>query len=168
MSKSKGFTLLESIIVISLLGLVGLSFATLFSTAQRFMVQSVNAASSQTEAAFALEHIKRNLSTATAIAVPTAGGPATNNLEFTWQPRAIDPARTSRYELNMANEDLRFIPDVSSAGTFEVISRGIQTIAFNRATAGTVSVNLTARRTSGGDTREMRLQTDVSPRGLFQ
>ena len=70
MRGEKGFTLLESVVVLSLLGLVALSFAYLFSTSQRSLVQSTNFASSQTDASFALEHIKRHLTTATAI---TAG-----------------------------------------------------------------------------------------------
>ena len=162
----RGFTLLESVIVMSLLGVVGLSFAYLFTTAQRFMIQSMNFTSSQGDAAFALEHIKRYLMTATAVATPATGtaGPA---LQFTWQPRTIDAVRTSRYELNV-NGDLRFIPDTANAGVFEVVSQGITAITFNRATAGTISIDVTAQRTSGGDTRQMRLQTNVSPRGLFQ
>lgn len=170
-----GFTLLESIIVISLLGLVGLSFAYLYTTAQRFTIQSVNATSTQTDAAFALEHIKRNLTPATAIVTPATVAPAVgssgNTLEFTWQMSATTPVRTSRYEVN--GTDLRFIPNTAAAGTFEVIARGIQTGGtlsplFSRATAGTVSIDVTAQKTAGADTRKMRLQTNVSPRGLFQ
>ena len=170
MRMNKGFTLLESIIVISLLGLVGLSFAYLYTTAQRFTIQSVNATSTQTDAAFALEHIKRHLTVATAVAIPVVGTPG-NTLEFTWQMSAATPVRTSRYEMNGAN--LRFIPDTAVAGTFEVIAQGIQTGGafppiFNQATAGTVSIDVTAQKTTGSDTRQMRLQTNVSPRGVFQ
>lgn len=168
----RGFTLLESVIVMSLLGVVGLSFAYLFTTAQRFMIQSLNATSSQGDAAFALEHIKRYLTTATAVARPTVGeNPPPSILEFTWQPTSLVAARTSRYELGPVVNgvaDLRFVPDTGNAGVFEVVSQGITNITFNRATAGTIFVDVTAQRTSGGDTRRMRLQTNVSPRGLFQ
>jgi prepilin-type N-terminal cleavage/methylation domain-containing protein len=161
----RGFTLLESVIVMSLLGVVGLSFVYLFTTAQRFMIQSLNATSSQGDAAFALEHIKRHLTTATAVALPVTGTTDTV-LQFTWQRTSAVVQQTSRYVLN--GTDLRFIPDTANDGAFEVVSQGITTITFNRAVAGTISIDVTAQRTSGGDTRQMRLQTNVSPRGLFQ
>ncbi len=161
----RGFTLLESVIVMSLLGVVGLSFAYLFTTAQRFMIQSLNATSSQGDAAFALEHIKRYLATATAVATPVTGAQGAV-LQFTWRRTSLVAETTSRYVLN--GTDLRFIPDTANAGAFEVVSQGITNINFNRATAGTISIDVTAQRTSGGDTRQMRLQTNVSPRGLFQ
>lgn len=149
----------------SLLGVVGLSFAYLFTTAQRFMIQSVNSTSSQGDAAFALEHIKRHLTTATAVALPVTGTQGAV-LRFTWQRTSLVAETTSQYELN--GTDLRFIPDTANAGAFEVVSQGITVITFNRPTAGTISINVTAQRTSGGDTRQMSLQTNISPRGLFQ
>ena len=168
--RNSGFTLLESIVAISLLGLVGLSFAYLYTMSQRFTIQSLNATSTQDDAAFALEHIKRNLILATAVATPAAGSSG-NTLEFTWQRIVTVAAQTSRYEVN--GTDLRFIPNTAAAGTFEVVARGIQTGGtlsplFSRATAGTVSIDVTAQKTTGADTRRTRLQTNVSPRGLFQ
>lgn len=159
-----GFTLLEAVIVVTLLGLVGLSFGYLSSLAQRLMIQGMNSSASQGEAAFALEHIKRHLTPATSITTPPAGGQGAV-LVFAWQPTAILAVRTSRYELN--GTDLRFIPNTASPGTFEVVSRGIQSINFNRAVSRTVSVNVTARKTTVGDTRDMRLQTTIIPRGLL-
>ena len=160
----RGFTLLEAIIAVSLLGLVGLSFSYLVSLSQRMMIQSVNFSTSQGDAAFALEHIKRYVTTATDITFP-AEGASGNVLEFTWQPTAAQAARTSRYQVN--GTDLRFIPDITAVGTFEVVSRGIQNITFDRAVARMVSVNVTARKTTGRDSRDTQLQTNISPRGLF-
>ncbi len=171
-----GFTLLEAMIAVILLGLVGLSFGYLFTTAQRFMIQSMNSTTSQGDAAFALEHIKRHLMVATAVTTPAVGGPAGAVLVFTSQPTSAVAARTSGYDLiNPVGgiADLRFTPDTSAPGVFEdppegVIARGIQSITFTRVTAGMVSVDVTARKTTGGDSRDMRLQTSISPRGLFQ
>ncbi len=168
--RRNGFTLLESVIVISLLGLVGLSFAYLYTTAQRFMIQSINFSYSQGDASFALEHIRRHVAPATAIAVPAVGGSG-NVLRFTWQPTAIQTSRISQYDIVNVT-DLRYTPDIAAPGVYEepngVIAKGIRSIAFTRTTAGTVSIDVTARRTGGSDTRETRLQTNVSPRGVFQ
>ena len=163
----RGFTLLEAIIAISLLGLVGLSFSYLISLSQRMMIQSMDASTSQGDAAFALEHIRRYVATATDITVPAEGasGPA---LEFTWQQGGggVVTNHTSRYELGGTDgTDLRFTRDVG--GPFEVVSRRIQDITFDRAVARMVSVNVTARKTTGGDSRDTQLQTNISPRGLF-
>ena len=77
-----GFTLLEAVVVISLLSIVGLSFAYLLTTSQRFLIQSTDAAANQSDAAFALEHIKRHLMVATGITTPATGAGG-NILEFT-------------------------------------------------------------------------------------
>ena len=164
-SAPRGFTLLEAVIVISLLGVVGVSFAYLLTTSQRFLVQSTNAASSQSDASFGIEHIKRHVLTARDVTTPAAGASA-SQIVFIWQPTAATAERTSRYDLQGTN--LRFVPDTSAPGTAEVIAQGIQAITFNRVAAGTISVDITAQRTSGGDTRQMHLQTDISPRGIFQ
>ena len=169
----RGFTLLEAIIVVTLLGLVGQTFGYLASLSQRLMIQSMGSSTSQGEAAFALEHIKRYVTLATAITVPAAVGGSGDELQFTWQPSSavgVNP-RTSRYYV--AGTDLMFDPDTGVGGADEIIARGIQTgVAitdiFTRAVAGTVSVNVTARKTTGGNTQEMHLQTNISPRGLSQ
>ena len=161
-----GFTLLEAVVVISLLSIVGLSFAYLLTTSQRFLIQSTDAAANQSDAAFALEHIKRHLMVATGITTPATGAGG-NILEFTWQEIVAGVAtdRTSKYQLN--GSDLEYIAD-TTVGTAETIARGIQTITFDRAVAGTVAVDITAQRTSGADAQKMRLQTSISPRGIFQ
>ena len=162
----RGFTLLEAIIVVTLLGLVGLSFAFLSSMSQRFMIQSMNSSVSQGDAAFALEHIKRHVTAATAITMPAEGtsGP---QLEFTWQPGVADAARTSRYAY-LANGNLRFTPDTANGAVLEVIAQGITDLTFDRALAGTVTVTVKAQKTSGGNTGEMQLQTNISPRGISE
>ncbi len=165
----RGFTLLEVVVGVALLGLVALGFAFLATNAQRYLIQSMGASASQGEATIALEHIKRHLTVATAVAQPPVGDPPANQtafLEFTWQPRAGQAARTSRYELN--NNNLRFIPDVADAGAFENIARGIQALTFTRNNAGRVTVDATAEQAAAdGEIRRMQLQTVISPRGIF-
>lgn len=165
----RGFTLLEVVVGVTLLGLVALGFAFLSTNAQRYLIQSMGASASQGEATIALEHIKRHLTAATAVAQPPVANPPANQtaiLEFTWQPRADQAVRTSRYELN--NNNLRFIPDVASAGVFEVVARGVKNLTFTRNNAGRVTVDVMADQiVPDGDVRQMYLQTVISPRGIF-
>ena len=163
-----GFTLMEVLIVAVLIGVVGLSFGYLYVTAQRFTMQSMNFTTTQNEASFALEHIKRNVLLATAIARPAVGA-TTASLEFTWQPSSAVAARTSRYELGGANNtDLRFIPDITALGTFEAVARNVLSVTFTRSNISRLDIAVVSQSTSGSDTRQTRLQTTVSPRGVFQ
>lgn len=161
----KGFTLMETVIVAALVGVVGLSFAFLFSTAQRFMMQSVNLTTTQGDASFAAEHIRRHAIVASEVSVP-AEGTTDDELRFRWQPNAEAAVRESLYRL--VGTDLQFIADTAAMGTIEVVSRGIINLEFIRsAGGGTIAIDLTAEKTSGTDTRQMQIRTNVSPRGLI-
>ena len=166
-ARRSGFTLLEVMVTALLLGMVGLSFAYLYTTAQRFTLQNMSVTATQTEASFSLEHIKRNLLLATAIATPAVGAQGAI-LQFTWRPNFAAAAdQTSRYEIN--GTTLRFIPDVGDAGVFETVARNILSVNFNRVNVSRVDIEVRSSRTSGVDTdRPARLQTSVSPRGVFQ
>ncbi len=174
-----GFTLLEAIIAVGLLGLVGVSFAYLFSMSHRLMIQSMNSSTSQGEAAFALEHIKRHLMVATAVATPVAPVPPATSasgpeLTFRWRRSAGQLELQSDYTLDGINQLQVVITTynadetVNNVAPAEIIARGIRAITFTRATSGMISVNVTARKTTGGDSRDMSLQTSISPRGLSQ
>ena len=168
LSRRLGFTLMEVMVTVVLLGMVGLSFAYLYVTAQRFTLQSLSFTATQNEASFALEHIKRNLLLATAIATPAVGAPQGPTLQFTWRPNFQEVADlTSRYEIN--GTDLRFIRDTGNPGVFDTISRNISAVTFTRVNVSRVDIEVQSQRTSGVDTaRTTRLQTSVSPRGVFQ
>lgn len=162
-----GFTLLELMIVVLLLGIIGLSIGYLYTAAQRFLIQSVNFTGTQNEASLALEHIKRNLLVATAIALPTVGNPG-STLRFTWQrslPRGGVQDVTSEYTLAGTNLQYTARP---GAGGAETVARNVSAITFTRTDATTVAINLTSQQSSGGDTRKTRLETTVTPRGVFQ
>lgn len=158
-----GFSLMELVVGLSLMGLVALSFAFLYGASQRHLIQNMNFVASQGEAGFGLEHVKRHLMLATAVGTPSIGNTA-GQLEFTWQPTIQSAAITSRYTL--VNGDLRFTRDVS-AGGFEVVARDIDAVAFERPQKAGVVVDVTARRTAGGDVRQMNLRTTISPRGIL-
>lgn len=165
-SDGQGMTLLELVVVLSLIGVVGLAFGFLYTSSQNFLIQSLDATSAQGEASFALEHIRKNLTLATAIATPAVGANGTT-LTFTSTPTAGAAAVTSTYQLNN-NGNLEFRGN--AAGAFQVIARDIQvqdangnpTIIFNRIAVGSVEVTLTAQHQSGADTRQQQLRTVVS------
>lgn len=159
-----GLTLMEVLIAVTLVGVVAVSFAYLYGTAQRFLVQSMNFSSTQGEASFALEHIQRNLQRATAVALPADPGDSGAVLEFTWQPDINAAVRTSRYQMN--GTSLEFVADTAGGGA-EVIARNIATITFTRGSQATFEVAVQSQKSTAGDTRETTLRTTVSPRGLF-
>lgn len=59
MSGKRGMTLLELVMAAAMVGLVGLAFAGLYGTAQRFLLQETDMAMLQSEVSFAMEHITR-------------------------------------------------------------------------------------------------------------
>lgn len=160
--RAGGVTLVELLIAVTLAGLVAVSFALLYGTAQRFLVQSMNFSSSQGEASFALEHIRRNLERATAVVAPANVGDSGTALEFTWQPDITAAARASRYQLTGVNLEFRAAPAAADV----VIARGIAAITFTRSAQSTIDIVIRAQQTSAGDTRELTLRTTVSARGL--
>lgn len=161
---------MELTIVIALLGVVGLSFGFLYSSSQRFLVQSINASSSQGEASFALEHIRKNLLLANAVASPAVGNTinlqAGDILQFTWIPRANQAALNSRYRINAGN--LEFDRDNPATEDWEVppVARGIIAVTIVRTAQASFDITLQAQRVRGNDTRQIQLQTVVNPRGL--
>ena len=170
LGRRSGFTLLEVTVTALLLGMVGLSFAYLYMAAQRFTIQSLHFTGTQNESSFALEHIKRNLLLATAIAQPpnvAAPGNTTTSLQFTWQRNFTAPVQTSCYTLPPNTTDLLFY-ETCGAGTPDVVARNILSATFTRANVSQVDIVVQSQQASGGDTQTTRLQTSVSPRGVFQ
>ncbi len=166
----RGITLLELVIVTSLIGLVGLSFAFLYSSSQRFLIQSANFTSSQGEASFGLEHIKRRLLQAIAMAVPAAGETRTLTnggvtVQFTWLPNRAALPLGLDCQYRLSGDNLQF--QRGAGGTWEPIARGIESVTFTRTAQSVISVEIAVTRNAGRDIeRRTRLQTVVSPRGL--
>ncbi len=91
-----GFTLLEVLLAVSLVGLVGLSLMAVTGTSQRYLLQSMSITASQSEAAYALEHMRRHLQLANRIVPyddagnPLTGTPLTfNRIAFRYDHRSI-------------------------------------------------------------------------------
>lgn len=156
-------TLLELVITAGLIGIVGLSFSFLYASAQRFLIQSTNMASSQSEAAFAVEHVKRRLLQATSITTPANGVTGATTLTFVWVPSMAEAAspRTSTYSLSGGN--LQCVTGIVT----DVIARNITAVSFGQAVRGSVTLQVTARRSAGNDiNRDTVLQTTINPRAL--
>ena len=158
-----GLTLLEVLLATVLVGLVGIAFAGLFATAQRYYIQTMNIASAQSEGSFALEHMRRKLIVATQLTLDSS-------TQVTFTAKGVQ----SRYLLS--GTDLRYVPDISSATT-ELVARNVQTFVMSLPdpppSAQTsppqqprLSILIVTERVSGGDTRQIRLETVISPRGV--
>ncbi len=164
-----GVSLLELIVATAIVGIVSLAVATIYTTANRYMLQDFNSSNAQSEASFALEHIKKFVQLATAIdnaTLPVGGN--SNALQFTWTNREPPSTgalvtRTSRYEIQAGN--LVFIQD-TTVGAAEQLARGVSAIEFTRPLAGSIAVDLTVNVNAVTGTRQQRLQTTVNPRGV--
>ena len=68
-------TLLEILLTTAMVALVGLTFAGIYITSQRFLIQSTIFSSSNSEATFAIEHMKRRIVRANRLYIylPAAG-----------------------------------------------------------------------------------------------
>ena len=157
---------MELVIASALLGIVGLSFGFIYTTAQRFLIQSANFTGAQGEASFALEHIKRYLLLATVVTNPAAAGAPLNLsggvFTFTWQPTVTSAATvTSRYRLNGTN--LEYTTD----GNWTPIARDILTATVTRTAQNGFDITIVSQMNSGNDiNRQSTLRTMVNPRGL--
>ncbi len=76
----RGVTLIEMMLAATLIGLLGLAFVSVYAASNRYMVQDSTIVSSQGDAAFAADHIKRNIFAANQVVLYDASGnPTTNN-----------------------------------------------------------------------------------------
>lgn len=163
--RQSGVSLLELLVATVIVGVISLTVATIYTTANRFMLQDFNSATVQGEASFALQHIKRFVALATAIDSATlpVGSPGTTALQFTWTPGVGQAALTSRYRLTGTN--LEFIRDIG-VGTVEQLAREVTSIQFKRPLNGSIAVDLTVNVNAVTGARQQRLQTTVNPRGV--
>ncbi len=69
-----GLTLIEVLLTTGMVAVVGLTFAAIYVTAQSFLIQSTIFVSSNSEAAYAVEHMKRKIALANLVNVYPSGG----------------------------------------------------------------------------------------------
>ncbi len=160
--RSRGITLVELVVAASLIGLVGLSFAFLYFMANEQMVQNIDITTSQTEASFAVEHLRRHVVMATEITSPAEGNTDTT-LIYRWWDTAAVPAveRIATYQHDNVDLELEF-DDGSGAGVVRV-ARHITALNFNRTDRTAVEVTVTANQ--GG--RPATITTTITSRSSF-
>ncbi|MBI3333287.1 MAG: hypothetical protein HYZ93_04275 [Candidatus Omnitrophica bacterium] len=189
-----GFTLLEVVIAAVLIGLVSLTFLAIFGTAQRYLIQGANQVSSQAEASFAVEQMRRRLLPANRVVRYTD-----TLLAFRFDPRPLGTATPADFSDDQwagyrLNDDgtLDFLPNVSlgaadpsqaavsgAAAENPPLARGVVTLQMrlpditvappqtSPPQPGRVSILLEAQQATGGDSRRTRLETVVNPRGIL-
>ena len=164
--KQAGLTLLELAVAMSLMGVVGLSFAYLYVNSQRYLTQSVLASAAQGEASYAMEHIKRQLLDAVDVTWPAERDTvARPQLNFRIRRTMADPAVGVPAVYSMAGTTLQYSID---GGPATPIASNLSVMTFKRNSRVQLGVDITARqRTAGGDARETSLHADVGVRGIF-
>jgi len=184
--------MIEILITAVLIGFLGLSFAAIYITANRFLIQDSTIVLSQGDASFAVDHIRRQVMVANRLVWltdrkvvfrydPAFPGTPTNFSDDWW----------AGYRLNSGR--LEFVPTLGVNGTATPteadldgaaaenppVARGVVAPggAIQGGTApaiftldggsGTLlMIDLTVKKTAGKENRETRLKSRVSPRGV--
>ena len=116
---SRGVTLTELLIAAALVSFVALGFAALYGTAQTYMTNTLTSSESQGDAAYAIEHLSRNLRRGTNVTF--TGG----NLDITFRNTITDTSDTvMRYTQTGTN--LIFTPDLAAPGTTQTLIRNLE------------------------------------------
>ncbi|MBI1952503.1 MAG: hypothetical protein HYS41_00045 [Candidatus Omnitrophica bacterium] len=165
--REKGLTLLEVLLATVLMGLVGVAFGNVLVTAQRYYIQTMNIASAQSEGAFAMEHMKRRLLPADRLILFNAQALAfrENNV---WRGYRLNAASLEYApDLGVAANDDPTLADLNGAAAeAPAVTGSIGTFTMRLPEAGRLEVEIVTEHAGGGDTRRMRLETVISPRGI--
>ena len=179
-----GFTLIEILMAVLLIGVVSLSFGALQGIAHTFFFQSVGMANAQGEASYAMLHMKRNISKANRVVIisPT-------QLSFRYDHRSITAGTATPTDMNDDEWDyyrlngttLEYMNNftagpVAGGGDVtaiaividgeEVIARGVTALAFTQASPAEVDIDLTVQQQVGLQARSSRVRGSITPRGI--
>lgn len=184
---TRGNTLMEILLSSTMLGAVAISFGTIYGVANHHMIQETNSFLSQNDASFAMEHMKRHLMGAVALADPnvapgfdSAGRPIDN-----YPVNRIDPSgnkvltaavnfyagslgvkRWQRYEVK--GGELNYYSDwVGAPNPPEVICRGVtDPDLFHRPLASEVQIVLKVQKGGSSSFLSSTLETTVNLRAI--
>jgi hypothetical protein len=171
------------------MGVVGLGLVAIIGSAHTFMLQSSGMATTQGEASYAHEHLKRYLSLSNQIIQYGAAGnpPVSTAFAIRYDHRSISGATATPlntaddewdyYGYDAANDilyyDQDFVPGASAnppePGSFagmEVVARGVTALSFTLTSPAQMDVDMTVTKTAGTSTRTSRIKSSISPRGM--
>ncbi len=185
--KRAGFTLMEVLLASTMVGIVALSVGAIYFASQRFLVQSVNIASAQGDAHYAIEHMRGNVMVANRIVQWVGPGNSStlfafrvNNqwfgyrldgtrLNFISAPALVPSTDTNGDGFIDANDDPTQGDLAGAAAEVPPITQDIlagPNPPFSFLTpSSVVRVDLTVRKTGGGDTRNHTVSTIIGCRG---
>ena len=191
----RGISLVEVLITAVLIGFLGLSFAAIYVTANRFFIQDSTIVLSQGDASFAVDHIRRKIMVANRLVRLTDA-----KVAFRYDPNPLTTTPTppgdyrwAGYRLN--GTSLEFVPNLGVAGTSTPteaqldaaasenppVARGVvapggavqwgkdpaPAIFTLEGGSGTLLlIDLTVQKVAGKENRETHLTSRVSPRGI--
>lgn len=188
---NRGVSLIEILITAVLVGFLGLSFAAIYITANRFFIQDSTIVLSQGDASFAVDHIRRKIMVANRM-IRLTDGKVVFRLDpaFPGTPTDFSDDQWAGYRLD--GDVLNFVPDVGVAGTATPteaqldgaaaenppVARGIvppggaiqggtapAIFALEGGSSTLLMIDLTVKKTAGKENRETRLKSRISPRG---
>lgn len=158
MHQERGFTIIEALLFLALLGLVAASIFTLYYSGACAWHRSVEQLDYQQNARTALEMIDRELRFADWIEIPQGS-------EIRYRLRGDFGHGKARYyrRFRLQGEQL-LIEEIRDGKTHacNVVALGISTIHFNKDASGNVYITISA----GDAGRAITLQSGVTPRNL--
>ena len=192
----RGVSLLEILLVVILFGFLVISFTAIYLAANRYLIQDTAAGLAQGDAAFAVDHIKRKLIGANRL-VQLADAEIVFRFEpnFPGTPADFSNDQWAGYRLN--GNALEFVPDVNpstdtngdgsvdagddpieanlngAAAESPPVARGVLApggsvpALFARPSDTLLKVDLTVQKSTGGNSRQTRLKSAVSLRGVL-
>ncbi|MBI3616294.1 MAG: prepilin-type N-terminal cleavage/methylation domain-containing protein [Candidatus Omnitrophica bacterium] len=192
----QGFSLLEILIAVILLGFVGIGFSGIYLTANRYLIQDTAILLSQGDAAFAADHIRRQVLRANRIVLftdakiafrfdPSFPGTPTDFSDDQWAgyrlngnllvfAPAVSPTTDTNGDGSVNGMDDPIEADLDGAAAESPpVAGGVQApggavpALFQLPTGTLLKVDLTVQKQAGGESRQTRLKTDVSPRGVI-
>ncbi len=188
--QNSGVTLMEVLLAAFLMGVVGLAVAAISTSTQMYLWQSTTMATTQGEASYGVEHIKRYLSMGSRVVLYSAsriafrydhgaisGGTATslNTNDDNWDYYGWDPSNNTLVYRQAfvagANPGATDPADPDVTGVVNgasptVIARGVTAFTLAQPSGADIDVDLTALSTVGPTSRQSRVRSTVSPRGM--